>query len=171
VGKTTVSLLAASNESGAVRTGKVSFFLGSELKYEFTVSQKEQLPYLEATPAESTAYRLAKHDKKRYPDIITASESNPGATPYYTNSSHLPVGYTEYCGEPEETGHIFIITWSTVHQDYKNYPRLLEGFIPAVESPDSPFMAEYCAMKKLAKELEEKVADKPTTKDFFDLME
>ncbi len=48
---------------------------------------------LEATPAESTSFRLAKHDKKRYPDIITASdESN---TPYYTNSSHLPVGYTE----------------------------------------------------------------------------
>ena len=47
---------------------------------------------LEATPAESTSYRLAKHDKKRYPDIITAHE---GATPYYTNSSHLPVGYTE----------------------------------------------------------------------------
>ena len=48
---------------------------------------------LEATPAESTAYRLAKHDKARYPDIITASEN--GRTPYYTNSSHLPVGYTE----------------------------------------------------------------------------
>ena len=48
---------------------------------------------LEATPAESTTYRLAKHDKKRYPDIITASEN--GHTPYYTNSSHLPVGYTE----------------------------------------------------------------------------
>ena len=48
---------------------------------------------LEATPAESTAYRLAKHDKERYPDIITASEN--GHTPYYTNSSHLPVGYTE----------------------------------------------------------------------------
>ena len=47
---------------------------------------------LEATPAESTAYRLAKHDKQRYPDILTAHE---GATPYYTNSSHLPVGYTE----------------------------------------------------------------------------
>ena len=47
---------------------------------------------LEATPAESTSYRLAKHDKKRYPDIITAHE---GATPYYTNSSHLPVGYTD----------------------------------------------------------------------------
>ncbi|MCQ2386552.1 MAG: ribonucleoside triphosphate reductase, partial [Clostridia bacterium] len=47
---------------------------------------------LEATPAESTAYRLAKHDKKRFPDIITANE---GATPYYTNSSHLPVGFTD----------------------------------------------------------------------------
>ena len=47
---------------------------------------------LEATPAESTAYRLAKHDRKYYPDIICASE---GDTPYYTNSSHLPVGYTE----------------------------------------------------------------------------
>lgn len=48
---------------------------------------------LEATPAESTSYRLAKHDVKRYPDIITASKD--GGTPYYTNSSHLPVGYTE----------------------------------------------------------------------------
>ena len=48
---------------------------------------------LEATPAESTCYRLAKHDVERYPDIITAAE--PGGTPYYTNSSHLPVGYTE----------------------------------------------------------------------------
>lgn len=47
---------------------------------------------LEATPAESTSYRLAKHDAARYPDIITASEK--GNTPYYTNSSHLPVGYT-----------------------------------------------------------------------------
>ena len=48
---------------------------------------------LEATPAESTTYRLAKHDVKQYPDIITASEN--GGTPYYTNSSHLPVGYTD----------------------------------------------------------------------------
>mgnify|MGYP004631435283 FL=1 len=47
---------------------------------------------LEATPAESTSYRLAKHDKEKYPDIITANESG---TPYYTNSSHLPVGYTD----------------------------------------------------------------------------
>lgn len=48
---------------------------------------------LEATPAESTTYRLAMHDVKRYPDIITAA--NPGGDPYYTNSSHLPVGYTD----------------------------------------------------------------------------
>ena len=47
---------------------------------------------LEATPAESTSYRLAKHDKARYADIISA---NMDGTPYYTNSSHLPVGYTE----------------------------------------------------------------------------
>ncbi|MDF2587129.1 MAG: anaerobic ribonucleoside-triphosphate reductase [Anaerocolumna sp.] len=47
---------------------------------------------LEATPAESTSYRLAKHDRKRWPEIKTAG--NFGDTPYYTNSSHLPVGYT-----------------------------------------------------------------------------
>ena len=47
---------------------------------------------LEATPAESTAFRLAKHDRERYPDIITAGKA--GEVPYYTNSSHLPVGYT-----------------------------------------------------------------------------
>ncbi len=50
---------------------------------------------LEATPAESTSYRLAKHDRKFYPDIITASDMSEDKTPYYTNSSHLPVGYTD----------------------------------------------------------------------------
>ena len=48
---------------------------------------------LEATPAESTSYRLAKHDLKRYPHIITAGDKD--GSPYYTNSSHLPVGYTD----------------------------------------------------------------------------
>ncbi|MCG4808411.1 hypothetical protein L0P46_11105, partial [Collinsella aerofaciens] len=48
---------------------------------------------LEATPAESTTYRLARHDKEKYPDIITAGCEKDG-TPYYTNSSHLPVSYT-----------------------------------------------------------------------------
>ena len=47
---------------------------------------------LEATPAESTTYRFAKHDREKYPDIITA---NMDGKPYYTNSSHLPVGFTE----------------------------------------------------------------------------
>lgn len=48
---------------------------------------------LEATPAESTSYRLAKHDKEAFPDIITAGDGH--GDPYYTNSTHLPVGYTE----------------------------------------------------------------------------
>jgi ribonucleoside-triphosphate reductase len=47
---------------------------------------------LEATPAEGTTYRFAKEDKKRYPDILQAgTEDNP----YYTNSSQLPVGFTD----------------------------------------------------------------------------
>ena len=54
--------------------------------------QFEDLFNLEATPAESTSYRFAKHDVARYPDIITASEK--GDVPYYTNSSHLPVSFT-----------------------------------------------------------------------------
>jgi anaerobic ribonucleoside-triphosphate reductase len=47
---------------------------------------------LEATPAESTTYRLAKHDRERWPQIQTAGKE--GDTPYYTNSSHLPVEFT-----------------------------------------------------------------------------
>ncbi len=46
---------------------------------------------LEATPAESTSYRLAKHDKETYPDIVTSGTTDP----FYTNSSQLPVDYTE----------------------------------------------------------------------------
>ena len=48
---------------------------------------------LEATPAESTSYRFAKHDVEQFPDIITASSDDK--SPYYTNSSHLPVSYTD----------------------------------------------------------------------------
>ena len=52
---------------------------------------------LEATPAEGTAYRLAKVDKQRYPDIICANEPgiSEGAQPFYTNSTHLPINYTD----------------------------------------------------------------------------
>ncbi len=59
------------------------------IKYQ---EQYGDLYNLEASPAESTAYRLAKHDRQKYPNIITAGA--PGGTPYYTNSSHLPVGFT-----------------------------------------------------------------------------
>ncbi|PIO00442.1 ribonucleoside triphosphate reductase [archaeon CG10_big_fil_rev_8_21_14_0_10_43_11] len=59
--------------------------------------ETENIYNLEATPAEGTAYRLARIDKKLYPDIIVANESNAaeGAEPYYTNSTHLPVGSTD----------------------------------------------------------------------------
>ncbi|MBR1522875.1 MAG: ribonucleoside triphosphate reductase [Lachnospiraceae bacterium] len=72
-------------------TKKVLNFMRERL-----VAYQEQygdLYNLEATPAESTAYRLAKHDRQKYPNIITAGE--PGETPYYTNSSHMPVGFTD----------------------------------------------------------------------------
>ncbi|ACL69858.1 ribonucleoside triphosphate reductase [Halothermothrix orenii] len=57
-----------------------------------------QLYNLEATPAEGTSYRFARLDKERFSDIITANEErvrNENADPYYTNSTHLPVGYTD----------------------------------------------------------------------------
>ena len=54
-----------------------------------------ELYNLEATPAESTSFRLAKHDLKHFGDIVTAADLTKGESPYYTNSSHLPVGYTD----------------------------------------------------------------------------
>ncbi len=67
----------------------------NHMRERLVIYQEEygDLYNLEATPAESTTYRLAKHDKERYPDIITATDNDNA--PYYTNSSHLPVGYTE----------------------------------------------------------------------------
>jgi ribonucleoside-triphosphate reductase len=53
--------------------------------------QTGELFNLEATPAESTSYRLASHDKKQFPDIITSGERDP----FYTNSSQLPVNWTD----------------------------------------------------------------------------
>ena len=52
---------------------------------------------LEATPGEGTAYRFAKHDRKLYPEIVVANQgvSKKGAAPFYTNSTHLPVNYTQ----------------------------------------------------------------------------
>lgn len=67
----------------------------NHMRERLVVYQEEygDLYNLEATPAESTTYRLAKHDREQYPDIQTATENEE--RPYYTNSSHLPVGYTE----------------------------------------------------------------------------
>ena len=64
-----------------------------EYRLKLYPEQYGDLYNLEATPAESTAYRLAKHDRAKWPDIKTAGHE--GDTPYYTNSSHLPVDYTE----------------------------------------------------------------------------
>ena len=66
----------------------LDFMRDKMVKYQ---EETENLYNLEATPAESTAYRLARLDKKKYPDIITAGEKEP----YYTNSTQLPVDYTD----------------------------------------------------------------------------
>ncbi len=60
-------------------------------------NEEDQLYNLEATPGEGTAYNFAKHDKERYPKIIVANERayRKRAKPYYTNSTHLPVGFTD----------------------------------------------------------------------------
>ena len=79
------------NEEAQEFTKKVLNFMRDKLSdYQ---EMYGDLYNLEATPAESTSYRLAKHDRMRWPDIITASSDDNN--PYYTNSSHLPVGYTE----------------------------------------------------------------------------
>ena len=66
----------------------LNFMRKRMIKYQ---TENENMYNLEATPAEGTSYRLAKIDKEKYPDIITAG----GKVPYYTNSSQLPVNYTD----------------------------------------------------------------------------
>ena len=81
-----------SSKEGYEFTKEVLDFMRNKLSdYQ---EQYGDLYNLEATPAESTTYRFALHDKKDFPDIITAGDATEGS-PYYTNSSHLPVGYTE----------------------------------------------------------------------------
>ena len=77
-----------------IRTQKFSIDVLNHMRERLSDYQElyGDLYNLEATPAESTTYRFAKHDKEKYPDIITA---NMNGTPYYTNSTHLPVGYTD----------------------------------------------------------------------------
>ncbi|MFH0854728.1 MAG: ribonucleoside triphosphate reductase [bacterium] len=72
----------------------MDFMLKKIAKYQ---EETNNLYNLESVPGEGASYRLAKIDKKKYPDIIVANEPNikNGAEPYYTNSTHLPVNYTE----------------------------------------------------------------------------
>lgn len=80
---------AIDTEEGREFALKVLGFMRDKLKdYQ---EETGELFNLEASPAESTSYRLAKHDKERYPKIITAGESDP----YYTNSTQLPVNFTK----------------------------------------------------------------------------
>ena len=66
----------------------LDFMRNKLIKYQ---EETGNLYNLEATPAEGTSYRLAKLDKEKYPDIITSGKKEP----YYTNSTQLPVGFTE----------------------------------------------------------------------------
>ncbi len=78
------------SKKGRAFAGEVLDFMRKKLvKYQ---SETNNIYNLEATPAESTAYRLALKDREKYPDIIAAGTKK---APYYTNSTHLPVNYTD----------------------------------------------------------------------------
>lgn len=91
-----INLLGKSiaTKSGLKFSEKVLDFMNAKLeKYNKETGYNYNL---EATPAEGTSYRLAKIDKSKYPDIITASDgyAKNGSEPFYTNSTHLPVNFT-----------------------------------------------------------------------------
>ncbi|MDP2336377.1 MAG: ribonucleoside triphosphate reductase [Bacteroidota bacterium] len=83
------------SEEGHAFSLKVLDFMRERLQ-DFQ-SETGHIYNLEATPAEGTSYRLARIDKMQYPDILTANEPavKGGAEPYYTNSTQLPVSYTD----------------------------------------------------------------------------
>jgi len=84
------------SKEGNKRAEEVLVYMRNKLQ-EFQ-EETGHIYNLEATPAEGTTYRLAQIDKAEFPDIITANEKQVrenGAAPYYTNSSQLPVGYTD----------------------------------------------------------------------------
>ncbi len=87
-----VSIADGKGRDFAIRV--LDFMRGKLLEYQ---EETGNLYNLEATPAEGTSYRLAKIDKEMFPDIIVANEEEVkrGAEPFYTNSTHLPVNYTE----------------------------------------------------------------------------
>lgn len=93
VGMNEALLNLMGGDIGSTKGRKFALEVLDFMRERITKYQEEtgNLYNLEATPAESTAYRLAKIDKKKYPDIITCG----GKEPYYTNSTQLPVNYTD----------------------------------------------------------------------------
>ncbi|MEW6354010.1 MAG: ribonucleoside triphosphate reductase [Pseudomonadota bacterium] len=84
----------ASKQGRAFAIKAIDFMRGKLVEFQQETGNNYNL---EATPAESTAYRLARKDKEKYPDIICANEADyqNGAEPFYTNSSQLPVNFTD----------------------------------------------------------------------------
>ncbi len=83
------------NEAMEFALEVIDFMRNKLLEFQ---EETDNMYNLEATPAEGTSYRFARLDKDKYPDIITANEERvkkENAEPYYTNSTHLPVGYTD----------------------------------------------------------------------------
>jgi ribonucleoside-triphosphate reductase len=100
VNEACINLLGAENNiaspEGHKFAGQILDFMRERLMdYQ---NETNELFNLEATPAEGTSYRFARLDKERFPDIIVANEKawqEKKAAPYYTNSTHLPVGHTD----------------------------------------------------------------------------
>lgn len=111
---------------------------------------------LEATPAESTTYRLAKHDIKQYPDIITAGKA--GEAPYYTNSTHLPVGYTEDIFQALDiqdelqtlytSGTVFHVFLGEKMPDWKSTARLVKTIAESYKLPYYTISPTYSVCKE-----------------------
>jgi len=111
---------------------------------------------LEATPAESTTYRLAKHDIKMYPDIITAGQD--GETPYYTNSSHLPVNYTEDVFQALDiqdelqtlytSGTVFHVFIGEKMPDWKSTAKLVKSIAESYKIPYYTMSPTYSVCKE-----------------------
>lgn len=111
---------------------------------------------LEATPAESTSYRLAKHDIKQYPDIITGGED--GSVPYYTNSTHLPVGYTEDIFQALDiqdelqslytSGTVFHVFLGEKMPDWKSTARLVKVIAESYKLPYYTISPTYSVCKE-----------------------
>ena len=80
--------------------------------------------------------------------------------------SELPYDYDDEYGEPEVVGHIYEFRWDEMYGDRETHRQLVE----ALEKPDSPFMSEYEAIKRLLSDLASKAGRERTTRNIFDKM-